>query len=164
MRLALPALALALGAGCAASSDWSPAAAERLKKEMEIVLAAIDLGNFDAMLSRMDKDVVVLDLSENNAPVRMQGIEEVRKSFAGFKKAVEEQGLRFKSVLLRNDAYATETFGFCVAEFDQAITVGGQEMGPFKYRGTLVARKVGDEWKWTHWHGSLRETLPAAPK
>ena len=46
-------------------------------------------------------------------------------------------------------------------------------MGPMKFRGTTVARKVDDAWKWEHWHGSFRElpmpmsttttTTPAAP-
>jgi hypothetical protein len=44
------------------------------------------------------------------------------------------------------------------------MTAGGQTMGPFKFRGTFVARRVADEWRWTHWHGSFRDMpAPQAP-
>jgi hypothetical protein len=52
--------------------------------------------------------------------------------------------------------------GYCAVEFDQMFTMGGQTMGPMKFRGTAVSRKVDNVWKLEHWHGSFRE-LPVMP-
>ena len=77
-----------------------------------------------------------------------------------------------KTTVVRNDCYAVAVMGYCAVEFDQTFTSGGQTMGPMKFRGTTVARKVDGAWKWEHWHGSFRElptvqttttTTPSAP-
>jgi hypothetical protein len=82
--------------------------------------------------------------------------------FRSLEQAGKTQGLKLKSVVTRSDCSATTAVGYCVVEFDQTITMGNQTMGPFKYRGTLVARKVDGVWRVSHWHGSFRE-VPAPP-
>src|SRR6185369_696725 len=102
-------------------------------------------------------------LDENNHPVRYQGREKVTQYFHNLEQGAKAQGLKFKSTITKNDCSATTNVGYCVVEFDQTISAGGQTMGPFKFRATVVARKVGDEWRWTHWHGSFREMPAPAP-
>jgi ketosteroid isomerase-like protein len=151
--------------GCSTSSDWDPKAAAALKTEPADMLADIDAGDFDAMMAKMDKDPVVFDFDEKGAPVTARGMDEVRAMFDRYKALMKDQGLRFKSTLVRNDCYAVGNMGYCLVEFDQTATAGGQAVGPYKFRGTLVLRKVGNDWKWTHWHGSFREmpTMQATP-
>lgn len=167
MRIANVVLGGVLGlaaTGCctAASSAWDAAATAALRADCEGMLKAIDAGDFAFMTSKLDADVIVYDMDENNAMVRFQGPEAVKAYFAHFEEIAKSQGFKFASTVVSCDAHATSTVGFCAMEFDQTLTAGGQTMGPFKFRGTLVARKVGDAWKWVHWHGSFREA-PAAP-
>jgi ketosteroid isomerase-like protein len=110
----------------------------------------------------LDDESIVLDLDENNHPVRYQGRDKVIQYFRSLEQGAKAQGLKFKTTIAKNDCSATATMGYCVVEFDQTITAGGQSMGPFKLRATLISRKVGDDWRWTHWHGSFRE-IPGPP-
>jgi hypothetical protein len=157
--------ALALGlAGCgAASAEWDPRASSALQVQSATLLKDLDTGNFDAMLASVDDESIVLDLDENNQPVRFQGREKVTGYFRRLEAGAKAQGLKFRSTIAHNDCSATAAMGYCVIEFDQVISAGGQTMGPFKFRATAVYRKVGSDWRWTHWHGSIREAPPPAP-
>ena len=126
------------------------------------MLKNVDAGNFDAMLQTADKDAIIFDFDENNNPIRLQGTAAMKKFFDSMSQSMKKQAMSFKSTLVRNDCYATTTQGFCAVEFDQSMTAGGKTMGPFKFRGTLVARKTDAGWRWVHWHGSFREQ-PATP-
>ena len=147
--------------GGAASSAWDPQAASALRNESEALLHDLDAGNVADMLARMDEASVVLDLDENNHPVRVDGRAKVTAYLGGLGEAMKKEGLRFHSTIARNDCSAISDFGYCVLEFDQTVTAGGQTMPPSKFRATVVARRTGEGWRWTHWHGSFRETPPA---
>jgi hypothetical protein len=130
----------------------------------------LDTGNFDGMLAKMDTDATAFDFDTKNQPISMRNLDEIRALFAALGKSMKEGGLSVKTDVGHTDCRATGAMGYCGVEFDQTMTQGGQAMGPFKFRGTLVARKVGDTWKWAHWHGSFREMppmemmhMPAAP-
>jgi ketosteroid isomerase-like protein len=159
MLLVLASLPLA-ACGGASASTWDPKAASALHAQPEALLGDIDRGDFGAMLANMDDDTSVLDLDPDNHPVRYQGRDEVKKYFAGLEQAMKAHGLKLKSTITRNECLATPAVGYCVVEFDQTIASGPQTMGPFKYRATIIARRVGGDWHWTHWHGSLRELPP----
>lgn len=146
--------------GCAASSGWDSQAAESLKQVSVKLLQNIDAGDFMAMIAESDSNVVIMDFDENNAPVRADGIGEARAFMTHMTELAKDQGLKFTSTIVRNDAWATATMGYSVVEYDQTLRAGGQTMGPFKFRGTLIARHEGDRWIITHWHGSFRETPP----
>jgi len=146
----------------AASSKWDAKSAASLRAQPEGLLRDLDAGNFRAMLAEVDDDAIVLDLDENNKPVRFQGKEAVSGYFKGLEEAAKSQGLKFDSKIVRNDCAATSSVGYCVLEFDQTISAGGKAMPPARYRATLVSRKVGDTWRWTHWHGSL-SSAPMPP-
>ncbi len=158
----LPALCLVGIMGCAASSGWDPQGATSLKQKAVEMLGDLDAGNFQAMFEGADSNIVVMDVDENNAPMRADGIGEANAFAARMTDLTKNQGLKFTSTVTRNDAWATATMGYCVIEYDQTIAAGGQTMGPFKFRGTLIARRDGDRWLTTHWHGSFRE-MPAPP-
>ena len=55
--------------------------------------------------------------------------------------------------------------GYCLIEFEQTLTVGGQVVGPMKFRATdVIAQPNGRGWIWTHWHASRREPFtPVTP-
>lgn len=141
---------------------WDPAATASLEAEPEAMLKDIDAGNFDAMIAKMDSGSVAFDYDEKNNPVRIEGAENIRKFFDGYGKMMKEQQMKLTSTPVSKHCQATASMGYCALEFDQSMTANGQTMGPFKFRGTLVARRDGAGWKWVHWHGSFRE-LPAAP-
>jgi ketosteroid isomerase-like protein len=158
MKSLVAGLALLAVVGCAApSGDWDAQATASLKAEVDWMLKALDRGDIAGMVDRMDPDAVVFDTDENNQPVRAVGIEQVKKYMLPIGDSMKAQNLKFASVLRTNECHATRTMGFCAIEFDQTMTQGDKTMGPFKFRGTLVARRVGDAWRWVHWHGSLAE-------
>ncbi len=157
-----PALALAACAQSPAASAWNEQDTAALRAQPEEMLHDLDRGDFAGMTSRIDDDAIVLDLDENNHPVRYQGKAEVTKYFQSLEQGAKAQGLKFTTTMSKNDCAANAAFGYCVVEFDQVISAGGKSMGPFKFRATIVAHKVGDNWRWVHWHGSLRE-MPTPP-
>ena len=162
-----PLLALGCWLGCSPppappSSDWDVAATDAVKAEVDRMFKDIDAGNFEVMLGRMDTDATAFDFDANNNPVSMHGIDEIRSYFGQYEQGMKEGGMAMKSQVSRTDCRATPVMGYCAVEFDQTVTQGGQTMGPFKFRGTLVARKIGETWKWTHWHGSFREPPPTS--
>lgn len=167
MRLARACIALCLLGimGCAASSAWDPQGAEALKEKAAKVLRDIDAGDFMAMIAEADSNLVIMDFDDNNNPMRASGIGEARAFMNRMAEMAQSQGLKFTSTMVGSEAWATATMGYCVVEYDQSITAGGQTMGPFKFRGTMIARREGNRWLMTHWHGSFRETPPpmAAP-
>jgi hypothetical protein len=149
-------------AGCAADSGPDPEAAESLKNEVVTLLGRLDAGDYVGMLANADSNVVIMDFDENNAPLRTDGIAESRAFMTRMTETAKSQGLKFTSTIVRNEAWTYGPMGYAVVDYDQTIAMGGQTMGPFKFRGTMVGRRAGDRWLMTHWHGSFRE-LPGAP-
>jgi ketosteroid isomerase-like protein len=158
MRRLVMGLTLVVALGCSApSSEWDTQATASLKAEAEWMLKAIDSGDIAGMVSRMDQDVMVFDIDDKNQPVRATGLDQAKQYMGQMENAMKTQGLKFASSVRANECHANQTMGFCAVEFDQIVASGGQTMGPFKFRGTLIARKVGDSWRWVHWHGSFAE-------
>jgi hypothetical protein len=161
MKRTIVGLVLLAGTACAApapSGDWDPQAATSLKSEVEWMFKALDAGDIQGMLGRMDtSSAVVFDLDDKNQPVRAAGFEAVKKYMNGLGAAMKSQGMKATSTIKTNDCHATKVMGYCAIEFEQSMAMGGQTMGPFKFQGTLVARKVGEAWRWVHWHGSMAE-------
>jgi hypothetical protein len=62
---------------------------------------------------------------------------------------------QFATTTTNVDCRTTSLSGHCLVEFEQSVTQGGKTMGPFKFRGTLIAERNGEGWIWSHWHGSL---------
>lgn len=171
-RLAVLFAPLALVAACAAppadtpkvSGEAHPANAAELRAKLDEVFRSIDEGTADTtLMSWADPEAVVFDFDENNQPVTRRGTTEIQEFLAGLTKAVKEGGMKITTSVVSADCKSTVVAGFCTTEFDQTFTKDGQTMGPFKFRGTLVARKMPDGWKWLHWHGSFREIPPPAP-
>ena len=146
----------------APSSEWDTAAAAELKAQTEKMFADIDAGNNDALTNMMASDGIIYDIDPNNMPVAKRGAAEIRAYMDQITTEMKAAGGSAKTTVVRNDCYAVAVMGYCAVEFDQMYTMGGQTMGPMKFRGTAVARKVDGQWKWEHWHGSFRE-LPVMP-
>jgi len=146
----------------APSSAWDPAAAAELAAQNEKMFADIDAGNTDALTNMMSSEGIIFDIDPNNAPIEKRGAAEIRAYMDQIASEMKAAGGTVKTTVVRNDCYAVAVMGYCAVEFDQTFTSGGQTMGPMKFRGTTVARKVDGAWKWEHWHGSFRE-LPTMP-
>jgi hypothetical protein len=153
--------ALLLVSACAPSSGWDTASADALQQQSVDLLRRLDAGQFTEMLADADPAIVIMDFDENNVPMRVDGLEAARAFFARLGETAKAQNIQFKSTITRNDAWATATMGYGIVEYDQTIAVGDQVMGPFKFRGTLIARRDGARWLMTHWHGSF-SVMPAA--
>jgi hypothetical protein len=148
----------------APSSAWDTAAAAELKAQNEKMFADIDAGNTDALTNRMSSDGIIFDIDPNNVPVEKRGAAEIRAYMDQITSEMKAAGGTVKTTVVRNDCYAVAVMGYCAVEFDQMFTAdGGQTMGPMKFRGTTVARKVDGQWQWEHWHGSWRELPPPMP-
>jgi hypothetical protein len=158
----------------APSSAWDTAAAAELQAQSAKMFADIDAGNIDAVTSMMSSDGILFDLDPHNVPVARRSAAEIKAYMDQVASEMKTAGGTVTTTVVRNDCYAVAVMGYCAVEFDQVFTMGGQAMGPVKLRGTTVARKVDDVWKWEHWHGSYREgqvmpttttiTAPAAKK
>ena len=159
MRTLIVGVLVLAAAGCATppSSDWDEQATASLKGDVETLLKSIDSGDFAAITAKMEPDVVVFDFDEKNQPMRASGLAEWKQYMTTFESVAKSQGLKFASTLKTSVCHATVVMGYCAVEFDQTMTAGGQTQGPFKFRGTLAARKVGGAWRWVHWHGSFAE-------
>jgi hypothetical protein len=109
--LAVGLAAAAMGCAGGASSQWDAQAASSLHAEPELILRELDAGDVAGMLAKMDDDSIVLDIDENNHPVRYQGRERVTQYFSGLGQAMKAQGLKFTSTIASNDCKATSTVG-----------------------------------------------------
>lgn len=167
-RLAL-ALCAALAVSCTSrpaeppplTADADPANAAELRGKLDEVFRSLDEGTADTVLmSWADAEAVVFDFDANNNPVTKRGTAEIQEFLGEYAKAVKGGGLKISTTVAGADCKSTKVAGFCTAEFDQTFVVNGQSQGPFKFRGTLVARKMAEGWRWLHWHGSFRE-MPA---
>jgi len=159
--MGLGSIALVVAAGCAAtpSAEWDPEATRSLEAECDTMFRLLDAGDFDGMLARMDAGAVVFDMDMDNAPMQLHGKAAIAQLFEGFREAQKAQQLSIRSSVVRRTAHATATMGYVAVEFDQTFTMGTEPMGPIKFRGTLVARRFPDGWRWDHWHGSFREPV-----
>src|SRR5262245_13989545 len=120
MRVGTWVLMSSLLVGCGGatpSPEWSSEAGQSLGAQPAAMLKDIDAGNFDGLLAKIDKDSIVFDFDSDNNPVRMQGIDQIRQFFAGYKEAMQKTGLSLKSTLVRSDCFATEALGYCAVEF-----------------------------------------------
>ena len=144
------------------SSAWDTTAAAELKAQNEKMFADIDAGNTDALTNLMSSEGIIYDIDPNNMPIAKRGAAEIKAYMDQVASEMKTAGGTVKTTVVRDDCYAVGVMGYCAVEFDQMYTMGGQTMGPMKFRGTTVARKVDNAWKWEHWHGSFRE-FPALP-
>jgi ketosteroid isomerase-like protein len=144
----------------APSAAWDPAATADLKATNEKMFADIDAGNMDALTSRMSADAVVFDTDMTGKPMATHGSAEIKKTMDAMAMEMKASGGTSKTTIVRDDCFATAVMGYCAVEFDQTFTAGGNTMGPMKFRGTLVARKVDGQWTFDHWHGASREAPP----
>lgn len=146
----------------APSSAWDPAATAELAAQNEKMFAEIDAGNVDALTNMVSSEGIIFDIDPNNEPISKRGAAEIKAYMEQIANEMKAAGGTVKTTVVRNDCHAIAVMGYCAIEFDQMFTTDDQTMGPLKFRGTTVARKVDGLWKWEHWHGSFRE-LPVMP-
>ncbi len=164
MRHLVSCLVLLLVAGChRGGADWSDQTAADLRQKVEQMFKDIDAGNFVGLKMWADQDAILFDFDENNVPVTARGQADLDKYLAAY-DAVVRKGLKIHTEIGKDDCFGDADLGFCAIEFDQTIgAADGAPATPFKFRGTLVARKTRDGWRWVHWHSSFREfPKPAA--
>jgi hypothetical protein len=158
------ALALLAIVGCRGgkrtSSDWDADATAKVSANVDQMFADIDAGNFAAMTDALDADASAYDVDPGGKPVAMYGRDGVKSYFDTMAPTGGAPAPTMHSTIKKKDCHATGVMGYCAVEFDQSVTVGGVDAGTFHFRGTLISRKVGEDWKWVHWHGSFAE-LPA---
>jgi hypothetical protein len=147
---------LNLSAGAHEEGEWNADASKDLSAAVSQMFTQMDAGNIDSLLGWVDANPVIFDVDPENKFVQLYGDADVGKYISQLGEAMKA-GLKTKTVTQRTECHASHGFGYCAFEFDQAATMGDHTMGPFKFRGTLVAHKVNGKWKWAHWHGSFRE-------
>ena len=141
MRCALAvaaAAALGLGAGCVASPEWDADATKSLEADVIDMFHSMDQADFDKLLDHMSPDATAFDMDMENHPVQMYGKAGIAEMFQGIKAAIDasQGGMALQTTLVKHVVHATGVMGYAAVEFDQTITVGGQAMGPFKFRGS----------------------------
>jgi len=158
MRVLVSCLVLSLLAAChRGGGDSNDQTAADLRQKVEQMFKDIDAGNFAGLKMWADEKAILFDFDESNLPVTARGSAELDKYLAAY-DATLRKGLKIHTDVQKNDCFGDADIGFCAIEFDQSI--GASEAAPaapFKFRGTLVARKTKDGWRWVHWHASFRE-------
>ena len=161
-----------LATACATTSQNPPAASApdpvSMKASLEAyvndVNAHISAGDFAYLKSSAcPESVVMWDTDENGAPVVADGKPAVEAMLDKYTAMAHTPGVKMTTTFGPMRCEAFSDAGYCLLEMDQSITQNGQTMGPFKVRGTLIAKTYKDKWIWTHWHASLREAAPPTP-
>jgi hypothetical protein len=153
----------------APSNDWDPDAGKALEAKVRDMMAEIDKGNVGPFVSSLDTVTTSWDVGVKGNPLTASNPAESQKMLEDYAKWIKDEGVTVKSTIQKTDCHATATFGFCALEYDQMFTVKGEAMPVQKFRATLVSRNVDGDWRWAHWHASLREpmmpmtTMPPAP-
>lgn len=154
--------AQAPSAPAAAVFDDAAAAEARAAVQKGVAaFASQDLAAVKAELAQ-DGTVATFELDLDNKPVRLATRDEALKyaedMFAQLGKMKATLAVDVRSLECR----ATATIAYCAMEHDFKASMpdGGSISQPS--RATIVLRKGGDGWKWTHWHTSLA-AAPAAP-
>jgi ketosteroid isomerase-like protein len=163
MRFLVSGLVLLLLAGCHRDGGVADdQTAADLRQKVEQMFKDIDSGNFAGLKMWADPTAILFDFDENNLPVTARGAADLDKYLAAYDGAMRK-GLKVHTDIGKDDCFGDADIGYCAIEFDQNI--GASEAAPatpFKFRGTLVARKTKDGWRWVHWHASFRE-FPKPP-
>lgn len=167
MRL-LPLL-LAAMPGCLvpASPNWDAASSEVLHLQLETLFAAIDKNDMVSLADAMDESVVFYDVDIDGRPVVAYDKVATTKVLERLNAQRQIAGGTLKSFVSAATCHATTAMGFCAIEFQQELTRDGARTGPFRYRGTLVARYLDGRWRWVQWNLSPLDPAvvaqPAAP-
>lgn len=164
MRFLVSCLVLALLSAChSGGANSSDQTAADLRQKVEQMFKDIDAGNFAGLKMWADDKAILFDFDENNVPISAHNAAELDKYLAAYDATVRK-GLKVHTDVQKDDCFGDADIGFCAVEFDQ--TIGASDAAPatpFKFRGTLVAHKTKDGWRWMHWHASFREfPKPAA--
>ena len=162
---------LVLAAACATTQNPPAASAPdpvALKASLEAYVneanSHIAQGDFAFLKSSACPDSVVMwDFDENGNPVTAKGKPAVEAMLDKYTALAKTPGVQMTTTFGPINCEAFANSGYCLIEMDQTITQNGQTQGPFKARGTLIAKTFKDRWIWTHWHGSMREAPPAPP-
>ena len=169
MKKCIAATAAMLLVGCATTApttaEYDRDAESSFRAKLDQMFRDLSAMKFDCMRIPADvPEAVVFDFDEQNKPMSAYSPAEWNKIVDGYIAAAAQQGMKMETKVGRVEVHATSSFGFATAEFDQTFTMGDQKMGPLKFRGTMVAKRRGNEWVWVHWHGSFREfpTMPEA--
>lgn len=163
---------IVLATACATTGQNAPAASApdlvSVKASLEAYVndanSHMAQGDFAYLkASACPQTVVAWDTDENGAPVVADGKAAVDAMLDKYTAMARTPGMEIKSTFGAPRCEAFSDSGYCLIEMDQTITQNGTTMGPFKIRGTLIAKMFKDRWIWTHWHASLREAAPPAP-
>jgi hypothetical protein len=148
MRIATTMALLIAASGCGGGmsmvAEYDADAEASLEAYARANMDAAGSGNFAALHTTAD-EAVMYDMGEHGEPIAADGA---------------TGGATSEATTTRVDCHATTNHGWCAVEFEVSMTANGQAMGPFRMRATMVARRNGDAWVWTHWHASMREMPP----
>lgn len=148
------------------TATWDDAAAAELQAGSEAQMKAWEAGDVAAIRAGIANDgfLTSYDLDMMGQPVSFASGDEVAAYAQKMADAMKAMGATCQMKITKNDCKATSTIGACVTEVEANMTMGAKTETMW-FRGTSIARKGEDGWKWTHWHGSLAKmpAMPAAP-
>ncbi len=163
------ALLSTLALGCATAGPTRTATMH--DSENAASLEAFIRGGMDAMakgdMTFWSKNAcpqaVVWDTDPTGAAYAVSSKAEIDAMMAHYQQMLSSGQMQMTTTTKSVKCRTTSLSGHCLVEFEQSVTQGGQTMGPFKLRGTVIAERNGDGWIWTHWHGSFAPGSAKAP-
>lgn len=143
------------------AAPWNDAATQQVRAQVERTMgafASLDLEGFKAGLA---DDVVAFEMDLDSKPVRLGSRQEAVRYAEEMFARLKKMGAKLKLDIHSTGCRAASTLAYCTVEFDfKAAMADGSTMSQ-PSRNSVVLRKGGDGWKWTHWHSSL--AVPLAP-
>jgi len=160
---ALSACAPKNQANAPTTAVWDEAAATELQAASEASMKAWETGDAAAVAAGIADDgfLTSYDLDMMGQPISFATKADVAAHAQKMADAMKAMGATCQMKITKNECRATATVGTCVNEVEATMTMGSKTE-QMSFRGTGVARKGADGWKWTHWHGSMAK-LPAMP-
>lgn len=166
MLLSLAPCLLALGCATAGQQHTAtmhdPEANASLEAFVRTGMDELSKGNIAWWGKTACPQAVMWDADPTGAATTARGKAAIDAALGEAQKMMSS-GMQLSTTTTAVQCRTTSLSGHCMVEFDQSVTQDGKTMGPFKFRGTLIAERNGEGWIWTHWHGSLAPGSTKAP-
>lgn len=119
------------------------------------LLETIDRLDYDALLNFVHSNYQMIDVDNECNTVLLSNIKDWSTNLLHNINALKKRGGKLHSVITDYREELTSLIGYSILDFRQEVTIEGHRTIS-DYVATIIWRKIGEEWKETHWHCSLK--------
>ena len=111
--------------------------------------------NYDDLATVCDDDFGIIDINPEGGSEIMRDREGWENWFTGLFAKLKQMNAHTWSEITHYEALQGTDMGYGVVDFDQVFIVGDKRMR-FGVIATIIWKKVGNEWKESRYHSSLK--------